>query len=75
MKNITLEQAYAAMYFFLEDLYNRTRSDELGGLLGSMALLPDGKPADGGISADWQRAVERAVAEGKAGSLDLGKKW
>ena len=70
---MTAEQAYAAMYFYLEDIYARTHSTELGGMLGGMSLLEDGLPADRAIVADWQRAVERAMNEGKAGNLNLGK--
>jgi hypothetical protein len=71
---MTADEAYAATFFFLEDLYQRTHSDEIGCLLGSMSLLPDGTPADQAIIGDWQRAVKRAMKEGKAGSLDLGRK-
>jgi len=70
---MTSEQAYAAMYFFLEDMYARTRSDELGGLLGDLSLLGDGLPADRAVAADWQRAVEKAMKEGRAGTLELGR--
>jgi len=60
---MTSDQAYAAMFFFLEGFYQRTHSDEIGGLLGSMSLLADGSPADSAIAADWQSAVERATKE------------
>jgi hypothetical protein len=59
---MTSDQA-AAMFFFLEGFYQRTYSDEIGGLLGSMSLLADGSPADSAIVADWQRTVERATKE------------
>ncbi len=57
--------AYKTMVQFLEDRYNRLPSDELGGLLGELSLLPDGKPADSAVTADWHRAVDR-VAHGDA---------
>jgi hypothetical protein len=66
---MTSDQAYAAMFFFLEDFYQRTHSDEIGGLLGSMSVLADGSPADGAIVADWRRAVERAMKESQAPRL------
>ena len=68
---MTTDEAYAAMFFFLEDLCHRTHCDEIAGLLGGMYLLTDGLPADRAIVADWQRAVERAMKEGKAESLDI----
>jgi len=46
MEKLTIEQAYLAMFYFLEDLYERTHSDDLGGFLGSFRLLNDRKPAD-----------------------------
>jgi hypothetical protein len=67
MITMTPEQAYAAMFYFLEDLYGRVPSDEIGGLLGGMSLVADGLPADSAVSADWQRAVQKAMKEGNAG--------
>lgn len=64
---ITVRQAYAAMYQYLKKVYDLTGSDDLAGLLGSMSLLPDGQPADPGAWSDWLRAV----SEAKAGAPDL----
>ena len=52
--------AYRSMYYYLEDLYKLTGSDEIGGMLGYMALLEDGMPADPAVTEDWAKAVERA---------------
>ncbi len=71
MSTLTDKQAYAAMFYFLDRLYTQTKSDELGGLLGSMSLLPNGSPADPGVTQDWQEAVEYALKGGAAGDLDL----
>lgn len=49
--DLTLQEAYLAMYEFLVQLYRRTRSDELGSLLGDLSVLEDGKPAD---PASWR---------------------
>jgi hypothetical protein len=67
MITMTPEQAYAAMYYFLEDYYGRGRSDEIGGMLGGMSLLGDSATANPAVKSDWQRAVERAMTEGSAG--------
>ncbi len=48
------------MFAFLENRYELTKSDELGTLLGSMALLKDKTPIDDAIWEDWQRALSRA---------------
>jgi hypothetical protein len=69
---MTDQQAYAAMFHFLEERYKSLPSDALGGLLGDMSLLADKQPADPAISAAWQRAVEYALEGGEAGYLKLG---
>jgi hypothetical protein len=73
MQIMTSGQAYAAMFHFLETAYLRTRSDDLGGLLGSMSILPDGSPADPAIIASWQAAVEFAVKGGGPAAQELNK--
>jgi hypothetical protein len=69
---ITVREAYAAMYRYLEKVYQLTGADDLGGLLGSMSLLPDGQTADPAAWADWIRAVEE-IRAGR-GNLQLGLK-
>jgi hypothetical protein len=63
MENPSLSsfQAYKAMYFYLENLYELTKSDDLGGFLGSMSLLQDGKPADAAVWQDWEEAIQKAL--------------
>ena len=61
---LTPEQAYSAMYSFLEEYYQLTKSDDIGGLLGSMSVLPDGGPADAAILEEWNVALSKAM-EGK----------
>ena len=71
MRTMTEKQAYAAMFYFLEQAYKRTNSDELGGLLGSMSMLEDGSPADAAMVSDWHQAVDYALKGGGPGSLTL----
>jgi hypothetical protein len=71
MSVMTEKQAYAAMFRFLEQLYVRTKSNELGGLLGGMSLLRDGSPADPAIADDWRQAVQYALKGGEPGSLEF----
>jgi hypothetical protein len=65
---ISVKQAYLAMYSFLEELYSKYEFDQLGGLLGSMCLLPDGSPSDQAIWGDWVRFVEKT----KTNQVDAG---
>ena len=57
---LTHLEAFRAMHDFLSEVYQRTESDELAVLLGSMSLLPDGKPVDPAIWSDWLASVQRA---------------
>lgn len=60
MTTMTKKHAYAAMFEYLKALYDRTQSDELGGLLGGMCFLEDGSPADPAVWDDWERAIKKA---------------
>ena len=62
MTHLTEQQAYLAMFAFLEGQFRSTGSADLGALLGSLALLPDGSPADPAHKTDWHAAVAAAVA-------------
>lgn len=66
-EEISSDDAYRAMIIFLRDIYLRTKSDDLGSLLGSMCLLSDGKPADQAIFHEWQTAVRQATQ----GTVDI----
>lgn len=57
---ISIKDAYNAMFRYLENLYALTKSEDLGGFLGSMIILEDGKPADPAIWGDWLEAIESA---------------
>ncbi len=59
---LTKEQSYQAMFFFLENLYVITKDNSLGGFLGSMQLLRDGRPADPAYWQDWEKAIEKVFA-------------
>ena len=72
MDNLTINEAYEAMYCFLESLYDSTKSDELGSMLGNMSYLGDGKVADPAVWDDWVKAVKK-VKSGEA-NLSLGIK-
>ncbi|MGH9473702.1 MAG: hypothetical protein ACRD1M_13295 [Terriglobales bacterium] len=64
MQMLNEMQAYSAMARFLEGVYARGRSEDIGNLLDALALLPDGKPADRAFEADWRAAIEAALSEG-----------
>jgi len=57
MGTLTTDQAYRAMLHFLELYYNSTHDDGVGALLGGMAILEDGKPADPALWAEWLKVI------------------
>lgn len=68
---LTKQEAYATMYLFLEQVYERTESDDLGALLGGMSLLADGGTADPAAWHDWEAAVAKVRAGRAEFELDL----
>ena len=56
------EQAFNAMFVFLDQYYERTgRSPELGALLGELQLNSDGRPFDPAAWDDWLAAISKAT--------------
>jgi len=73
MNDLTSKQAYLAMYAFLDARYQRTKTDDVRALLGSMSFLPDGVPVDPAIAEDWRAAVQAAVTGAVDAHLRLAK--
>ncbi|WP_196987647.1 hypothetical protein [Caenimonas aquaedulcis] len=69
---LTSREAYLAMFAFLEAHYQRTKSDDIGALLGDLTLLPGGTSADPAAIVDWQHALSRARGEVVDAGFDLG---
>jgi hypothetical protein len=53
-----IKEAYLAMYRFLENEYELTGSDDIGGLLGGMSFLADGSTADPSAWENWLNSIE-----------------
>jgi hypothetical protein len=60
-EKLTLIQAYKAMVSFLEDYYFRFDLHNLGDILSSISLMPDGTPADSAAWIDWLDAVKKVL--------------
>lgn len=60
MEKLNEKQAYLAMFYYLEELYKQTHSEDLAGLLGSMNILNDGYPADRAIWQKWLVAIQKS---------------
>jgi hypothetical protein len=66
---LTEKQAYIAMFNFLDQYYERGKSDEIAGLLGSMSFTKSGIPADRAYLDDWKKTVEFALNGGQPPTL------
>ena len=62
--------AYKAMYAYLAEHYKRTKSDDIGTLLGELSSLADNESADPAAWQDWAKAYEKA----STGSVDTNLK-
>jgi hypothetical protein len=60
---LTNQQAFEAMVFFLEAYYARTKSDDVGGLLGDLMRRKAGGTADPASRADWLESVRKARSD------------
>jgi hypothetical protein len=60
METLTTKQAFKAMVIFLEKFYERTKSDDVGGLLGDLMLLEGETTADPAAWEDWLESVKKS---------------
>ena len=65
-RNLSEDEAYLAMFAFVEKRYRLTQSDDIGSFLGDMSLLFSGGTADPALQDDWTEAVELA----RSGKVD-----
>ncbi len=61
MTTLNEQQAFAAMMYFLEAFYAETSSDDVGGLLGAMQILPDGSTADPALWDLWLECIQKVT--------------
>lgn len=66
MEKLTEKQAFKVMVLFLEGFYERTQSDEVGGLLSDLLMSEDGTTADPAAWDDWMECVQKVLAVGQA---------
>jgi hypothetical protein len=73
MTDLTKKEAFLAMYSFLEHEYEVSKSNDIGGLLGSMSLLQDGGTADPAVMQDWENAIKKVKARKVNAFLEIQK--
>jgi hypothetical protein len=74
MTVLTDKQAYEAMFYFLDQRYEKIKENALASLLGDMSTLSDGGPADPAIENNWRKAIEFALNDGVASRLQFMQK-
>ena len=62
-QQLTIQQAYVSMIKFLEDYYERTKSDDIGSLLGDLQLDENNMPFDPAAYSDWLNAINKACQD------------
>lgn len=60
-KFLKSEEGYKAMVLFLDEVYDRAPSEELGALLSGMQLNEDGTSMDPAFIEDWERCVDKVL--------------
>jgi len=61
MDSLTQDEAYLAMFAFIEKRYRLTSSDDLAAFLGDMSLMFSGGTADPALQDDWKESVQLAL--------------
>ena len=73
--SLSYSEAFEAMKDFLDKFYQKTKSDDVGSLLGDLSLLSDGCTADPAAWDDWLNTIKKVALPGQAyfSSLDSYK--
>lgn len=60
---LTKEEAYKSMVLFLEIYQGEINSEEIGELLGDMALLGDDKTAKPSVWCEWMDCIHKIMMD------------
>lgn len=66
MEMLTEDEAYLAMFAYLESRWDIIKTPDLADCLSEMSFLPDGSPVDPAIKHEWREAIKRV----KSGKVD-----
>ena len=61
MAKLTEQQAFEAMVRFLEGIYDRTQSDDIGALLSNLLIAETNETADPAAWEDWMNSVQTVL--------------
>ncbi len=62
MEKLTERQAFEAMVMFLEQFYERTDSDDVGGLLSDLMINANNQTADPAAWPDWLTCIRQVTS-------------
>ncbi|WP_008310588.1 hypothetical protein [Leptolyngbya sp. PCC 6406] len=62
MEQLTERQAFEAMVLFLEQVYERTESDDIGGLLSDLMIAANNQTADPAAWQDWLNCIHQVAS-------------
>ena len=62
-ETLTVEQAYRAMQRFIEEHWERTKSDDFAAFLGGIELNHKGESLDPAATHEWRDCVRAVLAE------------
>ena len=68
---LTKQEAFLAMFAYLEIHFRRFGPGEIGAVLSELSLLPDGGTSDPAAWDDWIKCVQKA----KRGEVDANFGW
>ena len=60
--SLSLQEAYEAMFRFLEDYYSLSNAEDVSCLLSIMQILEDNSTADPAIWKDWLDSVKKIIS-------------
>lgn len=61
MAQLNERQAFEAMVRFLEGVYDRTQSDDIGALLSDLLIAETNETADPAAWEDWMNSVQTVL--------------
>ncbi len=63
MRNLTAEEAFKAMFFFLDKFFEKNETESLAIILGELDIADDGTTRDTAAGIEWLECLKETVKE------------